>query len=811
MKDWKAMVRRGALLAILLTLVSSVALAALSYPFTSVTTDSVRMRKSPSSSAVVLKTLKQGDTVEVLASSGKYFQVKVNGTKGYILKEYISTEADVMVTPTPEPELTAERYPYVTTTRDSVNLRAQKSVRSALLKKIPEGEAVTVNAVSGSWADVTYGRYTGYVKTEFIYVKKIVKAAKVKVTPTPTPVPTLSPEEDAGGYIVLQKGDSGAEVKALQEAMIELGFLIGTADGQFGIGTENAVIQFQAKNEYPTTGIVDANLQAFLYAGKPKNSKGTAVKIKTLSPAAGVSIRKGNTGDAVGALQTVLTTLGYYKGEINNTYDAATISAVKAFQKKNGMTADGIVGQATRKLLASSSAIPADATATPAPTPTPTPAPTYNVPTVTVKRNSQGEDAKTVQKRLKELGYYKGNIDGKFGSNSVNALKKFQTANGLEADGAAGQATYSVLFAVQALPSDATPTPVPAADVTPAIGYDTLRPGDGGDAVALMQERLIVLGYLSGTADGNYGDGTKAAVRAFQKANGLTVDGSAGPQTLAVLYSEDAKAAVRETAKPIATPKATTAPKATATPAPASANTTLKQGDKSDAVKSLQTRLIELGYLTGKADGVYGKQTFEAVTAFQQANKLSADGVAGSKTLTKLNSGSAVAKNGSAAEATAAPTKVPAASTVTAQPKASQVKYANWYTTVKAMAKKYPYVTVYDYGSGISWQIHIFSIGAHADYEPLTAADTAKMEKVFGGNTWNPKAVWVVFADGSVYMASTHSNPHGVQHITDNNFAGHSCLHFPRTQEQVEAIGQYATSHQATIDAGWAATQKMIK
>ncbi|MBQ6325502.1 MAG: peptidoglycan-binding protein, partial [Clostridia bacterium] len=80
--------------------------------------------------------------------------------------------------------------------------------------------------------------------------------------------------------------DSGAEVKSLQEAMIELGFLTGAADGKFGPGTENAVIQFQDKNGYPTTGIVDANLQAFLYAGKPKNSKGTAVKIHTLSPAA---------------------------------------------------------------------------------------------------------------------------------------------------------------------------------------------------------------------------------------------------------------------------------------------------------------------------------------------------------------------------------------------------------------------------------------------------------------------------------------------------------------------------------------------
>ena len=128
---------------------------------------------------------------------------------------------------------------------------------------------------------------------------------------------------------------------------------------------------------------------------------------------------------------------------------------------------------------------------------------------------------------------------------------------------------------------------------------------------------------------------------------------------------------------------------------------------------------------------------------------------------------------------------------------------------MKTVCKSYPYATVYDYETGISWQVHIFSVGAHADYEPQTANDTSKMLKVMGGNTWNPRAVWVVFANGSVYMASTHSMPHGVIHITDNNFAGHTCLHFPRTQAQVESIGVYATSHQNTIDAGWARTQAM--
>ena len=105
----------------------------------------------------------------------------------------------------------------------------------------------------------------------------------------------------------------------------------------------------------------------------------------------------------------------------------------------------------------------------------------------------------------------------------------------------------------------------------------------------------------------------------------------------------------------------------------------------------------------------------------------------------------------------------------------------------------------------------MFSLGAHADFEPVTANDTARMVRAFGNETtWNPKPVWVIFSDGSVYMASTHDTPHGVSHNSDNNFAGHACLHFPRTQEQVTSIGPYATSHQEAIDQGWAATRKLV-
>ena len=795
-------IRRVLLTALALALACATALAAMSFPFYTVTLEKVRLRKSPSTSAVVLKDVPAGDAVEVLGETSGYYKVTYMGQTGYIQKQYLSTDAGVITTPTPAPTETVQTvsgYPYSTVTRDSVNLRERQSTRSTLLKKIPAGATITVEGGGNTWIPVNYNGVSGYVMSEYVVLKQVVK---VKATPTPTPVPSLSPEEDAAGYHILQRGDSGAEVRSLQLALIELGYLSGSADGNFGASTENAVIALQKRNGYPSTGIVDPNLQAFLYSGQPTDAAGSARKVSTISPAA-TSIKPGNTGDEVGRIQARLIELGFYTGSVTNKYDSATQSAVKNFQKKNGLTADGVVGESTYEALFSQGAMGKNATPTPEPIPTATPAPTYTLPENTVKLGSSGWEATEVQRRLYDLGYLKSKPDGKFGTQSVLALKAFQKDHGLKEDGVAGVKTCEILFDANTLALGATPTPLPTAVVVTAApaavavtvapvqstNWKTLRKGDSNADVTLLQERLIALGYLTGTSDGSYGDRTVAAVKAFQKANGLTADGVAGAATQKILFGGTAKAAT-------VTATATPAPTATTT------NTILRRGDTGTGVENLQRKLISLGYLKGTADGIYGTKTVDAVRAFQKANGLSADGVAGAQTQQALQSGG-TAKN------TTTTTTTTTTTARSVKPSASQVQYANWYTTVKAVCKKYPYATVYDIATGISWQVHIFSLGAHADYEPVTASDTARMLKVFGGNTWNPRAVWVVFSDGSVYLGSTHSNPHGTQHTRDNNFDGHSCLHFPRTQAQVAAIGSYATSHQECIDKGWATTQAM--
>ena len=85
-------------------------------------------------------------------------------------------------------------------------------------------------------------------------------------------------------------------------------------------------------------------------------------------------------------------------------------------------------------------------------------------------------------------------------------------------------------------------TPQPALEITPSpspepeLSYDTLRKGDVGRNVVSMQQALIELGFLTGTADGNFGSGTETAVKNFQSAHSLEVDGIAGRKTLEALF-----------------------------------------------------------------------------------------------------------------------------------------------------------------------------------------------------------------------------------------------------------------------------------
>ena len=123
-------------------------------------------------------------------------------------------------------------------------------------------------------------------------------------------------------------------------------------------------------------------------------------------------------------IQQKLKSWGYYKGSVDGVYGAKTREAVKAFQRKNGLTADGVVGPATAKAMGISS-----------------------TSTTTTSTSTKGDvvSVKTYQQKLKSWGYYTGAVDGVKGAKTVSAVKAFQRKNGLTADGIVGNATAKAM------------------------------------------------------------------------------------------------------------------------------------------------------------------------------------------------------------------------------------------------------------------------------------------------------------------------------------------------------------------------------
>ena len=102
-------------------------------------------------------------------------------------------------------------------------------------------------------------------------------------------------------------------------------------------------------------------------------------------------------------------------------------------------------------------------------------------------------------------------VDGQFGTNTLNAVTRFQQTNGLVADGLVGNRTWSALLVLPPRP--------------------TVRKGSRGTFVRYLQEKLISKLYPVGAIDGIFGSATEQATKEFQQENGLTADGIVGPAT----------------------------------------------------------------------------------------------------------------------------------------------------------------------------------------------------------------------------------------------------------------------------------------
>jgi len=254
----------------------------------------------------------------------------------------------------------------------------------------------------------------------------------------------------------------------------------------------------------------------------------------------------GEPSATVMALQSDLKKAGYYKGKLTGVYDAATGAAVQLMEE--ALKVKG-----------------ADKQYDPS---------TYTAQKAGGVQNMTANFVKQIQVAMQQLGFYKGNIDGVYGAQTVAAVKAFQSSVGLPSDGIAGPKTIAA--------------------------YEARLKGDS--TVATLQQELTNWGYYHGAIDGVYGPGTVQAVKDLQVALGVTpVDGRWGPKTQAAVNAKHNNG-----------------------------------GKGTTATMHIQTDLATLGYYTGHIDGVYGPQTVASVKAFQKANGLPVDGIVGPDTLTSL-------------------------------------------------------------------------------------------------------------------------------------------------------------------------------
>jgi peptidoglycan hydrolase-like protein with peptidoglycan-binding domain len=263
----------------------------------------------------------------------------------------------------------------------------------------------------------------------------------------------------------------------------------------------------------------------------------------------------GERTERVKAMQRQLSWLGFDPGPADGRYGPETTEAVRRFQAVRGLPTDGVADPATLRSLQSG----------------------------TVERPFTGraERVKELQLELTMQGFDPGPIDGSYGPVTTEAVKGFQQARDLPVDGIAEQSTLDAL-------RGRTRQDLPEPRV---------------ERVKDLQSKLSSLGHEPGPVDGRYGPVTTEAVKRFQRAHDLPVDGVADPVTLRALH-----AGVR--GRPFT--------------------------GRTERVKELQRQLSWLGFEPGMIDGRYGQATTEAVERFQREQGLTVDGVADPVTLNAI-------------------------------------------------------------------------------------------------------------------------------------------------------------------------------
>ncbi len=737
------------------------------------TVNNLNIRKGPDDDTAIVGELDKGDEVDILGKSGHWYKISNGKVVGYVYRDYLNINEDDVDTLKKGDRGSAVRKLQQRLKElgyfDTNVTGTYGSITEEAIKAFQERNKLNVDGIAGK-------------KTQEKLYSSSAKKANGSSASTGTTV----------GDDSLSKGDRGDDVKQLQQRLKELGYFKGTCTGYYGDATEKAVKAFQSRNGLTADGKAGEKTLKKLESSSAKKADGETAKDE-----ADDGLHKGDRSDDVKQLQQRLKELGYFKGTCTGYYGSATETAVKEFQTRNGLTADGVAGEKTLKKLNSSSAKKANGE---------TAKEEVEDETEDLKKGSSGAEVKKLQQRLDDLGYFDHTVTGYYGDVTVTAVKKFQSRNNIKVDGIAGEKTLDKLYSSSAKAAEGH-----------EVDKDAVVWGNSNDAIKKLQKRLKELGYFNVYATGYYGDTTAAAVEAFQKRNGLSQTGKCNSATLNKIYSDSAKPAKDE-----------------------ETDGSLEYGDQGEAVKKMQQRLKDLGYFNTTCTGYYGGQTESALKKFQGRNGLTANGRANETTLNKLYSSSAKkAESSSSSSSSSSSTlkvgssgaevralqnrlaelgyfdhsvtgyygdvtedavkafqkrnnltvngvvnattmkKILSSNAIEAEEVKVETERLDWFNGGASRIPRRATFQVKDVRTGLVFNALRQGGTNHLDAEPVSAADTAILLRIYGGSefSWHRRPMLVMYR-GRVYAASIYGEPHGEDTVGSNNYNGQFCLHF---------------------------------
>jgi peptidoglycan hydrolase-like protein with peptidoglycan-binding domain len=298
----------------------------------------------------------------------------------------------------------------------------------------------------------------------------------------------------------------------------------------------------------------------------------------------GLALQKiGSNGLGVSSTQRCLKKLGYFNGPVSGKFASLTQNAVIKFQQANRITADGVVGIGTQRALqracqGRTSSRNIGGTSRRLNPPQASAVGQYP----TLSQGKTGAAVTRLQQRLRQLGYFNANPTGNFGQITKDAVIAFQRNYRISANGIVNRQTWNALMG-------SSPTPA--------------RSSLSTQQVKELQVRLRQLGYFNTDATGNIGPMTREAVIAFQRNNGLPVDGIVNAQVLDSVRRASGGSTTQQPGRNY-----------------------LTVGDQGENVRLVQERLGQLGFSNTNPDGFFNDYTRQSVIAFQQSSRLNSTG-----------------------------------------------------------------------------------------------------------------------------------------------------------------------------------------